>query len=224
MVPVSNEELEALCNYLSTASYIYYPIATSFFHDLYVTGCRPNELLQIDRWTYIDTDHIELVPLKDNLTRSFTQSELSSDLVFSIIHQVAPYQGLTLRQLTSVMKKILPLIKIQTIDKSAIDYMFRYNKVKSLKDNGNTYPQITEKFGWNNEALAIGYYERVIYRVGELPPVDTFYLIDSDGSALIDEDGTFIIYPSTPPPETYYLIDSDTSPIINDDGTFLISQ
>ena len=193
MVPVSNEELEQLCNYLSTASYIYYPIATSFFYDLYKTGCRPNELLEIERWSYIDASHIELAPLKGNLTRSFTAADLSENLVFSIVNQVAPYQGLTLRQLTSVMKKILPLIKIQTIDKSAIDYMFRYNKVKSLKDNGDTYTQITEKFGWNNEALAIGYYERIIYRVGELPPVESYHIIDDSGDYLVDDEGNFLV-------------------------------
>jgi len=194
MVPITTEELEQLCNYLSTATYIYYPVATSFFFDLYKTGCRPNELLQSDRWQYINDDQIILQPLKDNLPRYFTSSQLSGDLIFAIQHQVKPYQGLTLRQLTSVMKKILPLVKIQTIDKSAIDYMFRYNRVKQSFAAGETDAEIQSKFGWTNALLPSLYGARIVYRIGELPPFGGNYIVDFDGSRLTDNEGNLLIY------------------------------
>jgi hypothetical protein len=189
MVPLTNEELRQLCEYLSTASYIYYPVATDFFRDLYKTGCRPNELLQVERWNYISDSEIILTPLKDNLPRAFIAADLSPSLLFAIQNNIKPYQSLT-----SVMKKILPLVKIQTIDKSAIDYMFRYNKVKTLKDQGESDSEIQSRFGWTNALLPSLYGARIVYRIGELPPFGGNYLVDYDGTRITDNEGNLLVY------------------------------
>lgn len=183
---ITDEQLQELCLYLSTTSYIYYPIATDFFKDLYKTGCRPMELLTIKLWKYISPTSIILTPLKENDLRYFTEADLSPGLVSSIQNQIPPYQALSLRQLTSVLKKILPVIQVQTEVKSAIDYMFRYNRVKTLHSNGQTNEEIKEEFGWSTPQLSQSYYQQRLFTIPELPDMLPYKLYN----AILNQTGT----------------------------------
>lgn len=190
--PITNTELQQLCTYLTTQSYIYYPISTSFFKDLFSTGCRPNELLQVSRWAYITPSQILLTPLKGNTTRTFTEFDLSQNLIYAIINQIKPYQGLSLRQLTSVLKKILPVPQVKTNNKSAIDYMFRYNFVKFLMNVGYTGAQVQAIMGWNTAYIYTNYYMRGIATSTQLPPIAADTIIDFDGSFVVDNSNNYI--------------------------------
>jgi hypothetical protein len=192
MIPITDNELEDLCNYLSSASYIYYPVATNFFQDLYKTGCRPEELLEPMLWSYISPTQIILQPLKGNNNRTFAETELSTSLIYAIQNSIAPYDGLSLRQLESVLYKIIPVLKIQTAEKNAIGYMFRYNKVKQLFTAGTTTAAVTAIFGWSSEAFATLYNSQTLYRNSDWPPVLQNYIIDSDGTFVIDSDSNYI--------------------------------
>lgn len=191
--PITHEELNSLCSYLSATAYIYYPVSVSFFKDLFNTGCRPSELLDISRWTIIDPDTVELQPLKGNDTRTFNTTDLSEDLLFAIMFNVEPYGSLSLRQLTSVLKKILPVDIIQTVEKSAIDYMFRYNKVQTLHYQGLTDEQIQEIFGWSTPLMAASYRQQTLYRGGPFIPEFDNIIADNEGNLLCDFDSSFIL-------------------------------
>lgn len=193
MDEMTNEQLNDLCTYLSVTPYIYYPVANDYFKDLLVTGARPAELLDFTNWMLVPPGKAILFPDKGNDPREFNVSDLSESLVFSIQNNVPPYNGLTKRQLNSVMRKIMPPVEIKTDEKATADYLFRYNKVKSLKDAGMDWDDITNSFGWSSNALAVGYYTRKLFYSGPLPPPVSNYLIDSDGTQIIDSDGTFII-------------------------------
>jgi hypothetical protein len=168
---VSDDNLNRLCYYLTQQDYIYYPIHKDYHTDLWNTGCRPMELLSPSRWNYLSPSNIQLTPLKGNSIRTFSESELSDDLLFSIQNNVKPYWGLSLRQLTSVTKKILPVPQVQTIDKSAIDYLFRYNYVKRLRDSGMNDAAITTKMGWASALLAPLYYSQTLFTTEVMPPL-----------------------------------------------------
>lgn len=190
---LTDQELSDLCLYLSTASYIYYPVATNFFFDLWSTGCRPAELVDISLWSYVSSSQIELTPLKGNNTRTFIESELSSSLVFAIQNSIAPYDGLSLRQLESVLYKIIPVLQVQTIDKNAIAYMFRYNRVKEMFAAGMSASLVTAAFGWSSEAYSLLYSAQVLYRNSDLPPFLYNYIINNDSTVIIDSDGSYIL-------------------------------
>lgn len=194
MTIITTQQLEDLCSSLSETEYIYYPISKSYFKDLYTTGCRPQELLTITRWNYINASNIILDPLKNNNNRTFTAAELSNNLLQSIITQVEPYESLSLRQLSSVLKKILPVLRIQTIEKSAIDYMFRYNRVRQLFAQGQTAAQLATKFGWINPNLAYSYGNKTLYSSTPLPPPTGSFITDSNGDKIIDFNGDFVNY------------------------------
>jgi hypothetical protein len=193
-VLLTDSELEDLCNYLSALTYIYYPIATDYFHDIYVTGCRPKELVSITRWTYIDSSNVTLIPLKGNSIRYFNATTLSASFVYAIQNQIEPYNGLTIRQLSSVLKKILPVPQVTAPEKSAIDYMFRYNRVKQYAIAGYTDPAIQAIFGWSSALLATGYRTANVFASEPLPPLVYNGITDEFSNLLIDADGTFINY------------------------------
>ena len=194
MLPLSDTELSYLCQYLSDAEYIYYPVATNYFFDLYSTGCRTKELLQSARWLYVSDDQILLTPLKGNSIRTFTIANISENLLFAIINQIAPYDGLTYRQLKAVLYKIIPVLLPQTEDKSAIDYMFRYNKVKELAAAGKTDAQIQEIFGWLTASYATLYRERVLFTSTPVPEYIYPTIIDNEENFLTSSNGDFIVY------------------------------
>jgi len=191
---LSDIELNSIASYLSITPYIYYPVSIAFRSDLFNTGARPKELLTIEKWTYISPLQIELIPLKGNATRYFIESELSENLVFAIINQTEPYQSLSLRQLISITKKILPVDRIETIEKSAIDYLFRYNKVRTLAAAGKTDIQIQEVFGWSTPLMSAAYRSAPIFRTSDFFFDFPYVIINYNGDLLFDQDTSFILY------------------------------
>lgn len=190
---ITDSKLEELCFYMTQQSYIYYPETQNFMIDLYNTGARPMELLEMNRWNYISDADIELTVQKQETIRHFTSSQLTPGLLFSIINQVDPYGSLTLRQLTWVMKKILPVPRVQTEFKSAITYMFRYNFVKKLHNDGLTDTEIRDIMSWSALFDPGIYYNQDLYSWGILPPLGSHYIISDAGDLLIDSDGSFIV-------------------------------
>lgn len=171
LFPITTTQLNELCHYLSETSYTYYPIVTDYTLDLLNTGARPKELLNQARWTYNSSSDIQLTPEKGNGTRFFTSTDLTTGLIFAIQNNVRPYQSLSLRQLESVLKKILPTPRVQTIDKSAISYMFRYNYIKQLSVNGMSDAAIAVRMGQSSGSVVAIYNGRQLYSTTQLPPL-----------------------------------------------------
>lgn len=194
MIPLTDTDLSYLCQYLSETEYIYYPIATQYFQDLYNTGCRPKELLAYNRWDYISDSEILLQPLKGNSTRIFTALDLSPSLLFSIINQIAPYDGLTYRQLKAVLFHIIPVLLPQTEVKSAIDYIFRYNKVRNLLAAGKTEAEVQSIFGWYTSAYVTLYAGRALFVSTPVPEYIYPTIQDNADNYLIDSDGSYLLY------------------------------
>jgi hypothetical protein len=183
---ITNTELDDICYYLTQTDYIYYPETNEYLTDLYNTGARPAEMFSVNLWLYISPTSIRLQPLKGNDQRFFSASDLTANFVSSIINQIKPYNGLTQRQLSSVLKKIFPYTGIQTVGKSAIEYIFRYNYVKKLHDSGMSDTDICTIMGWQYLAQASVYYLKQIFAENTSPPIYTHYIVDADNSIILD--------------------------------------
>jgi hypothetical protein len=136
---------------------------------MYTTGMRPVEAVTISKWTYISPTNIILQPAKGNSIRTFTETELTPGLVTAIQNQIDPYQGLTIRQLSSVTKKLLPVTEVSVNEKSIIDYMFRYNRVKLMAKSGMSDSAIQTAFGWSSPLLSISYRTALIFSPTPIP-------------------------------------------------------
>lgn len=194
-VRLTDQQIETVCNIVSQTAYRYYPVSRDFFQDLYNTGCRPSELVDVGLWHYVDDDNIILDTLKDNADRYFTSNDLSDSLYFAVINDIAPYDGLTLRQLESVLYKILPYISIQTEVKSAISYVFRYNYVRKLYNAGMPALDIQHQMGWSSTALVYSYSQAAIYGVPKAIEELTSRLIDNQSNYIVDNSGNYITFP-----------------------------
>jgi hypothetical protein len=191
MPVITSSQLDFLCSFLVNATYPYYPVTQSFAADLYNTGCRPNELLFPTRWSYISDEEIILQPLKNNLPRYFKKVDLSISLFNGVINQVSPYNNLSLRQLQYNFYNVLPVNFVGTVDKSAIAYIFRYNYVRKLHDEGLTDNDILYLMGWQYPWLPYIYYSKIL--ISDIPFTTIKKILDFNGDSLIDSDGTFVI-------------------------------
>lgn len=192
---ITDEELDIICQFVVNYPPPFYTITTSFLQDLYNTGCRPMELLMIDRWTTTpgDSSTYTLDPLKGNNPRIISKSLLSENLIYAIDNSIAPYQNLSLRQLEYSMKKVFPVERIYAETKIIVAYPFRYNRVRKALASGMTQSQISIMFGWVSPTINATYSTQDLYIDGGVVPPETYFIINSNLDRIIDNNGDLII-------------------------------
>jgi hypothetical protein len=151
------------------------------------------EMLTLSLWSYISPTNITLQPLKGNSIRHFGEQDLTQSFLDSLQGNYPPYQGLSLRQIEYVNKKILPVPEVQTIEKSAISYVFRYNFVKQLSLSGVSDAAIAVIMGWSTSALSSAYANRPLFADDHIPPFYIYRIINNTGEAIIDYSGDYLV-------------------------------
>jgi len=143
-----------------------------YLSDLYVTGCRPQELLRRDLWTDYDATYMQLQPVKGNNPRLIPKSVLSASffLYFESADQL--YQPFTSRKLRYFFRQYW-LLGLTTVGQKAVElYLFRHRYIKQLYENGLTVAQIMDVMGVTTESIIQGYIDSEIY--SEFEPEDEF--------------------------------------------------
>lgn len=193
--PLTSDQLQIICQFITLYPPPYSNIVTDFINDLYVTGCRPNELLDATRWIENpgNADQWKLTPEKGNDPRYFYKSILSASLTNAIVNQIPPYDRLTLRQLEYVMHRVNPVGSLMTDDKLISAYIFRYNRVRDFVRDGKTDPQVQSIFGWDNIGLVARYNGRSLFSIYDSIPDETFYMANANNDILIDSDNSLIL-------------------------------
>jgi hypothetical protein len=171
MTKLKVAELQQLCERLSQQPQPYYNEVSNFLKDSMFTGCRPNELIEIWRWSpKIGSDSkFILVPEKGNAEREILKAGLSANFQSSVINQTNPYKGLSLRQIQISTMKINPAGKMVVGDRNCNTYIYRYNKVCQMRLAGTSWEDIQKFFGWFNPTMPFSYAEREIF-VTNPPP------------------------------------------------------
>ena len=190
MTEITDSELLRICQFVSNYPQTFYTTIESFINDLYTTGCRPNELLQLTRWVQSE-NHIEyfsMQPEKGNLSREIPKAFLSQNFINAWLGSYRPYQKLSLRQLEYGMKQVIPNGKIKVEHKEMVAYIFRYNKVKMLVGAGYNNSYIQTFFGWLNPPMPWNYNSKIILVSNPTIPVETYTLTNSRNENLIDND------------------------------------
>lgn len=165
MTVLSNSDLQNLCAYLVNVDKYYWNECNWFLNDIYQTGCRSMELFRIERWSIIDEDYLQLTPFKGNYNRTFLASDFSSNFVAAVASQIKPYNGLTLRQLMFLINRYSYYPQIYHHDKPIDAYLFRYNRVKQLKEAGYTDSYVQSYFGWLSVSMVSKYNNAELYYI-----------------------------------------------------------
>lgn len=153
---LTDENLDRLLRNLISDSNFYYSNAYSYFEDLYYTGCRSTEPLQIERWKYTN-DKVILNTLKTEAIRFFDPALLSNDLMISLANNLPPYNGLTYWQLTEEFRKHIGLHPVYSGKRIADTYLFRYNRARLIFNQTNSLASVQNFFGWNSISMAESY-------------------------------------------------------------------
>jgi hypothetical protein len=195
MTQINDNELERICQFLTLETPPFYSEVLKYLCDVYVTGCRATEPLLYNRWSWNDpdSDHVTLDPLKLSNDRVFKKAMLSDSLLLAIENQIAPYGGLTLRQLEYSMRQVSSFGTVSLEERYTIAYIYRYNKVRELIRDGMTQAQVDSYFGWLNAAMSERYTDANLYVLNYVIPTETYYLSNINNFQLVDSNGDMIV-------------------------------
>lgn len=155
-ITLSNDVLNELCITIAKSKQFYYPESNYYFTDLYLTGCRSTELLDISRWNRIN-DVYELTTLKTEAKRIIPQHFLSDNFKQAHLSGNRPYNALTYDQLTLEMRKVTPMHPIWSGKRIADTYLFRYNRARQHFTVSQNIFVTMDFFGWLSTAIATNY-------------------------------------------------------------------
>ena len=136
----------------------------SIFKDmLFLTGCRPQEVLYAHLWSVAPNGSLFLQPLKNNNPREFLPAELNQDFYDSVINNDFLFFGGELRSYNRHWNR-LQGVPLMSLDNSFITWrLFRHRYIKKLSIDGFTVPQIMGWTGHKVPAIVTGYINSAIY-------------------------------------------------------------
>jgi site-specific recombinase XerD len=136
---------------------------TDYFTLLFNTGCRSSEPLKITNWSINGAGQIVLQPFKGNNQRIFDISEIPSRFITAIQDQKPYFDFYSVAKFRYVFNKYATKTQIYVENKSMDMYIFRYNKVKQLRQAGLTKAEIQTFFGWTNSGIVDEYLNADLY-------------------------------------------------------------
>ena len=141
----------------------YYPFLSTFLQVLYITGCRPHELLDINLWSRLDGKYFVLEALKGNNIRTILISDLPVDFISYVDAVYFPWSLSNYRQFTYQFFKIY-MYPTAIIDrKKCALYLYRHAFIKRLSDAGLSVEQIRQITGHKSDAVVEGYINSIIF-------------------------------------------------------------
>lgn len=135
-----------------------------YFTNLYNTGCRPEELLNINLWESSSAAAVTLFPLKGNNARVIPRLQLTPYLNSVINASTVLYEPLTYRRFRYHFKNFYLYSGTAIGAKDVELYLFRHRYVKSLNLAGYSDLQIQTLMGWTNLSIVSNYVNSVITR------------------------------------------------------------
>lgn len=156
IMQLSNSYLNQICIEVCNSNQHYYKDSSAFFSDMYRTGCRPSELLDLSKWRLIGSDY-ELTTAKTEAKRFIPSYLLSNSFRQSIFEGYRPYNSLTYDQLTLEFRKVVPVHPIFMGKKIVDTYLFRYNRARQLYESSRNLLEVMAHFGWLSASVASGY-------------------------------------------------------------------
>ncbi len=153
---VTNSQLDEALQNLITHSNFYYPQVQDYFMDMYITGCRPTELLLPELWQDVGPG-FRLQTLKTGTVRLIDAELLSNEFTNAIVNNERPYAGLTHYQIEAEYKRHFKLSELMCGKKMVQMYSFRYNRARIACNELTDLSIVMEVMGWKNPEIAKGY-------------------------------------------------------------------
>lgn len=145
-------------------TYDLYDINMSYyFNTMYVTGCRPAELMDISLWSFDGSSSVILQPLKKNYNRAFDSTTIAPAFIDYIINQNNVFATNSIGKYQYIFDKYNYLGRLINGAKYFNLYTFRYALARSLYADGMTPEDITTYFGWQDRYVVHSYLDDNLY-------------------------------------------------------------
>lgn len=178
--PLSDSELDSVCLSLVNQDLPYFSAFHEAFVLLYLTGCRVTELFQITSWERVSGYEMRFLPHKGNYHRNVTLDSRCDSFIDAVVGQYKPFGGLSSGQLNSVFYNFSEYSNFKVGTKPVSLYLFRYNFIRRLFNDGLNINQIADKMGYTSTTVVGGYLTAEI---------EKGFFLDTDG--FVNINGTW---------------------------------
>lgn len=178
--PLSDAELDSVCLSLVNQDLPYFSAFHEAFVLLYLTGCRVNELFQISSWERVSGYEMRFLPHKGNYHRTVTLDSRCDSFIDAVVGQYKPFGGLSSGQLNSVFYNFSEYSNFRVGTKPVSLYLFRYNFIRRLFNDGLNINQIADKMGYTSTTVVGGYLTA---------DIEKGFFLDTDG--FVNINGTW---------------------------------
>ena len=170
-IDVNLGSITAFAEFLTTAPYPYYEELREAFIVLLLTGCRPNELFEINRWSVISDYTVSLLPQKGNTTRSCVLDSRCDNFLAAIQGQYSPFLGRTIYQFQNLYQQIREWGILNSGSKVITAYLYRYRFIWQLSADGYSLSQIASTMGYVESMTPQAYLSASIKLEVSVPPL-----------------------------------------------------
>ena len=186
--PVALDELNVMADYFCDADYPYFEELREAMKLLRHTGCRIQEIFNINRWWVVSGYQVQMQPQKGNNPRTIILNSDFDNFLAAINGQYSPFLGRTYSQLQYLFSKINPYGKIYSGTKEITMYFFRYLYLRTLQADGLTVSQIASEMGYTSTTAVSNYLEAELTSTIEVP-VESSFVFDGISYPTVEIDG-----------------------------------
>jgi integrase len=164
MFILTNSQINDYCLQLITLAEGFDFYIHDLFLNLYYTGCRYQELYQINRWSTDIAGNYTLDPLKGNNQRTFNGIPLTEYFTNHINNQTLPYQAARYTTTRRYLSRLSSLPFLKVGNKEISTHIFRHNRAKQMHEDEISDADIQLWFGENTLSAMRNYiYSEVYY-------------------------------------------------------------
>ena len=162
---LSTEELNIFCQSYLRSFPFYGAYVTDYFSTLYYSGMRSSEPLDNSLFSFEKEDYVILQPKKRNNLRQLPRNIFSDNVLKSWQYNGNWLNSSSLSKYSNIFNKYSIYGQLFVLNKDVSMYVFRYNYVKQLQQQGLTVLEIQHEMGWTNLSMVYEYLNAEIYYI-----------------------------------------------------------
>lgn len=162
MQVIDNLELDNICNEAILKVPAHLKELRFYYKLMYLTGCRAEESVNFNMWSFVSENIVMLKPLKNNNNRIFDVTELPQEFTSFVNGEYATTLGFNYRKLQYYIDSSIGYYGLTVGNKKIKCHVFRHNFAKRLFDSGLAEEAIQMLMGHTSMESTQGYIYSII--------------------------------------------------------------
>lgn len=163
MTELSLSQLQIDCNHVLTRAREQTSLAGLFFDVISTTGCRVNEVCQLNRWGNLITGESFLQTSKRGGIRYFPAGTIPNEYKALWGSYLIYGSHMSVQNMRRIHTQFTYYPTAMCKNKQISVHVFRHVKIKTLYNDGKTALEIANLFGYSDAETAQYYIDSVIY-------------------------------------------------------------